>query len=226
MVARTPARTGLRRRRDREVRSGLRRRCARRRGRGGSRHSGRPIRAARNTRRVHVRLQRGSIGRDVVRDKLAEKRPAGSFGAKRRLVVGVLSAVAESAGAAEREQKGLVGREGRQVREETRVELVTPPGRSVDQSCERRRVNFSVVRRTIRSFLHSRPRARLHTLSESAPINRGTAPAVHVPTACCAAQPRGITTQCTSEAHRYSSFLLAQDPADARRSFASGSQRR
>ena len=64
-----------------------------------------------------VRAQRRAVGGDVVRDELAEERPAGGDGrvvGARRLGVG---AVAGAAGRADHVQQPLVGRERRQVGE-------------------------------------------------------------------------------------------------------------
>ena len=68
-----------------------------------------------------VRAQRRAVGGDVVRDELAEERPAGRDGrvvAARRLG---LAAVAGAAGRADHVQQRLVGRERRQVGEHPAV---------------------------------------------------------------------------------------------------------
>jgi hypothetical protein len=64
---------------------------------------------------------RRPIGGDVVGDELAEERPPGGFATERAIVVFFRPAVAQSSGAAEREQEGLVSREGRQLGEHPRI---------------------------------------------------------------------------------------------------------
>jgi hypothetical protein len=60
-----------------------------------------------------VRLQRGSIRGDVVRDELAEERPASGFGSERCFIVVHVAAVAQSARAPERKEEWLVSGERR-----------------------------------------------------------------------------------------------------------------
>src|SRR5262245_47465401 len=72
-------------------------------------------------RRVYVMADRRPIGGDVVGNELAEERPPGGFAAERAVVVFFSPAVAQSSGAAEREQEGLVSREGRQLGEHPRI---------------------------------------------------------------------------------------------------------
>jgi hypothetical protein len=66
-------------------------------------------------------LERRAIGRDVMRDELAEERPAGRFRSKRRLIVLLIGAVAESAGSAKRVQERFVRDERGKIGKESSV---------------------------------------------------------------------------------------------------------
>jgi hypothetical protein len=56
-----------------------------------------------------------------MRDELAEERPAGRFRSQGRLIVLLISAVAEAAGSAKRVQEGFVRRERRKIGKESSV---------------------------------------------------------------------------------------------------------
>jgi len=70
---------------------------------------------------INRMADRRSIGGDVMRDELTEERPAGGLAPKRGVVVDIGLAVAQAAGSPKRKKKRLVGREGREIREQTPV---------------------------------------------------------------------------------------------------------
>src|SRR5262245_11805485 len=82
-----------------------------------------------------MRFQTRPIGGNVVRNVLAEKGPACSFGSERGIVVILGSAITKPASPAERIQKGLVGGKRWQVGQQACVRQTGE--RRVDSLCAR-----------------------------------------------------------------------------------------
>src|SRR5262245_52557353 len=65
--------------------------------------------------RVDAMANRRSIGRNVVGDELPEERPTRRIAAERGLVIVIRLTVAQSSGASERVEEGVVGGEMREI---------------------------------------------------------------------------------------------------------------